>query len=84
MGPKTLPTIWGAYMKLVTKYQISSHKLHIGMPYCEKRFWTRHIPTSCLPTLLIFLHIEHICSFFVAFYYRKLSTQPIQQQKTIG
>ena len=21
MGPKTLPTIWGTYMKLVTKYQ---------------------------------------------------------------
>ena len=21
-GPKTLPTIWGTYMKLVTKYQI--------------------------------------------------------------
>ena len=44
------------------------HKLHIGMPYCGKRFWTRQIPTSCLPTLLIFLHIEHICSFFVAFF----------------
>jgi hypothetical protein len=23
MGPKTLPTIWGTYMKLVTKYQPS-------------------------------------------------------------
>jgi hypothetical protein len=23
MGPKTLRTIWGTYMKLVTKYQIS-------------------------------------------------------------
>ena len=23
-GPKTLPTIWGIYMKLVTKYQISA------------------------------------------------------------
>ena len=22
MGPKMLPTIWGTYMKLVTKYQI--------------------------------------------------------------
>ena len=22
-GPKTLPTIWGTYMKLVTKYQMS-------------------------------------------------------------
>ena len=24
MGPKTLPTIWGTYMKLVTTYQIST------------------------------------------------------------
>ena len=32
------------------------------------RFWTHQIPTSCLPTLLIFIHIEHICSFFVAFF----------------
>jgi ABC-type transport system involved in multi-copper enzyme maturation permease subunit len=24
MGPKTFPTIWGTYMKLVTKYQIST------------------------------------------------------------
>ena len=23
-GPKMLPTIWGTYMKLVTKYQISA------------------------------------------------------------
>ena len=24
MGPKTLPTTWGTYMKIVTKYQISA------------------------------------------------------------
>ena len=47
---------------------IFGHKLHIGPPYCGKRFWTHQIPTSCLPTLLIFIHIEHICSFFVAFF----------------
>ena len=29
---------------------IFGHKLHIGMPYCGKSFWTRQIPTSCLPT----------------------------------
>jgi len=40
---------------------IFGHKLHIGTPYCGKRFWTRHIPTSCLPTWLVFIHIEHIC-----------------------
>jgi hypothetical protein len=42
---------------------IFGHKRHIGTPYRGKRFWTHQIPTSCLPTLLIFLHIEHICSF---------------------
>jgi hypothetical protein len=47
---------------------IFGHKLHIGIPYRGKRFWTHQIPTSCLPTLLIFLHIEHICSFFVTFF----------------
>ena len=39
--------------------------------YRGKRFWTHHIPTSCLPTLLICIHIEHtfcICPFFVAFF----------------
>jgi hypothetical protein len=61
MGSKTLPTIWGTYMKLVTKYQISTidgrnlifgYKLHISTPYRGKSFWTHRIPTSCLPTLL--------------------------------
>ena len=28
---------------------IFGHKLHIGMPYRGKRFWTHQIPTSCLP-----------------------------------
>ena len=45
---------------------IFGHKCHIGIPYCGKCFWTHQIPTSCLPTLLIFIHIEHICSFFSA------------------
>ena len=44
------------------------HKHHIGIPYCGQRFWTRQIPTSCLPTQLVSIHIEHICSFFVAFF----------------
>jgi hypothetical protein len=48
---------------------VKCDKLHIGTPYRGKRFWTHQIPTSCLPNLLIFIHIEHtcICSFFVAF-----------------
>jgi hypothetical protein len=47
---------------------IFGHKLHIGTPYRGKHFWTHQIPTSCLPTLLIFIHIEHICSFFGGFF----------------
>jgi hypothetical protein len=47
---------------------IFGHKFHIGTPYRGKRFWTHQIPTSCLPTLLIFIQIEHICSFFIAFF----------------
>ena len=47
---------------------IFGHKHHIGIPYCGQRLWTRQIPTSCLPTQLVFIHIEHICSFFVTFF----------------
>ena len=44
---------------------IFGHKLHIGMPYCGKRFWTRQIPTSCLPTFLYTLNIyAHFSSHF--------------------
>jgi hypothetical protein len=38
---------------------IFGHKLHIGTPYRGKSFWIHQIPTSCLPILLIFIHIEH-------------------------
>jgi hypothetical protein len=47
---------------------IFGHKHHIGIPYCGKRFWTHQNPTSCLPTYLVFIHIEHICTFFVTFF----------------
>ena len=30
-------------------------------------FWIRQIPTSCLPTWLVFIHIEHICTFLFIF-----------------
>ena len=36
---------------------IFGHKLHIGTPYRGKCFWTHQIRTSCLPILLIFIHI---------------------------
>jgi hypothetical protein len=36
MGPKTLPTIWGTYMKLVTKYQISA--INSGCEKCDEKW----------------------------------------------
>ena len=36
MGRKTLPTIWGTYMKLVTKYQISA--INSGWEKCAYMF----------------------------------------------
>ena len=35
IGPKTLPTIWGTYMKLVTKYQISA--INSCSEKCDKK-----------------------------------------------
>ena len=35
MGPRTLPTIWGTYMKLVTKYQISA--INSCQEKCDKK-----------------------------------------------
>jgi hypothetical protein len=40
---------------------IFGHKHHIGTSYHGKRFWTHQIPSSCFPTWLVFIHIEHIC-----------------------
>ena len=60
---------------------IFGHKLHIGTPYRGKRFLTHQIPTSCLPTLLVFIHIEHIyggylfCLFFYNFISKHLNTE---------
>ena len=48
-----------------------THWTYMHPPYRGKRFWTHQIPTSCLPTLLIFIHIEHtfcICPFLVTFF----------------
>jgi hypothetical protein len=35
MGSKTLPTIWGTYMKLVTKYQTSA--INSGWEKCDEK-----------------------------------------------
>jgi hypothetical protein len=64
---------------------IFGHKLHIGTPYRGKRFWTHQIPTSCLLTLLIFIHIEHtfcICPFLVAFF-SATGSRNLTGQKTL-
>jgi hypothetical protein len=36
MDPKTLSTIWGSYMKLVTKYQISA--INSGWEKCDEKW----------------------------------------------
>jgi hypothetical protein len=38
MGSKTLPTTWGTYMKLVTKYQISASS-HFSQQLLMTRIW---------------------------------------------
>ena len=45
MGSKTLPTIWGTYMKLVTKYQISA--INSCWKYVTKNV---HICSMCIKT----------------------------------
>ena len=49
------------------KSDIWSHASY-RYPIWWEAIWTHHIPTSCLPTLLIFIHIGHICKFFVSFF----------------
>jgi hypothetical protein len=39
MGPKTLPTIWGTYMKIVTKYQISA--INSYWEKCDEKYLGR-------------------------------------------
>jgi hypothetical protein len=39
MGPKTLPTIWGTYMTLVTKYQISA--INSYWEKCDEKYLGR-------------------------------------------
>ena len=47
---------------------IFADKRHICIPYCGYLFRTHQIPTSCLPTQLVFIHIGHICTFFITFF----------------
>ena len=46
MDPKTLPTIWGTYMKLVTKYQISA--INSSLLAEKNATKNEHICSMCL------------------------------------
>jgi hypothetical protein len=46
MDPKTLPTIWGTYMKLVTKYQISAINIIPKNLACLLIKWKKYIGPS--------------------------------------
>ena len=43
-------TFFSATIDIDDTNLIFGHKLHIGIPYHGKRFWTHQIPTSCLPS----------------------------------
>jgi hypothetical protein len=45
MDPKMLPTIWGTYMKLVTKYQISAINSKVAEKNATKN---EHICSMCI------------------------------------
>ena len=63
--PSVLPSFRSSKIFFVALFSVTvdgrnlifGHKLHIGTPYRGKCFWTHQIPTSCLPILLIFIHI---------------------------
>jgi hypothetical protein len=50
MGSKTLPMIWGTYMKLVTKYQIGFEPIGFLLPVCRLSWF--------LFTLNIYAHLS--------------------------
>jgi hypothetical protein len=50
MGPKTLPTIWGTYMKLVTKYQISA--INSYWEKCDEKCAYTVLPRSIAPRFI--------------------------------
>jgi hydrogenase maturation factor len=46
MGPKTLSMIWGTYMKLVTKYQISA--INSGWEKCDEKWAYTYVCSMCI------------------------------------
>jgi hypothetical protein len=68
MDPKTLPTIWGTYMKLVTKYQISAvqyifHRIFLSNCWWQKSdIWSQ---TSYRYTILWVAFLDPSDSYFL-------------------
>jgi hypothetical protein len=84
-GPKTLPTIWHTYMKLVTKCQISAvnsywekcDEKYLGRTEVKLRFEAKifcHIRTRSMFTVNIyfFMRISRVLCFFKHFLWFKL------------
>jgi hypothetical protein len=70
MGPKTLPTIWGTYMKLVTKYQISA--INSYWEKCDEKYLGRtdrwiHIVGSVFGPIRFLLPVCRFCWFLYTF-----------------
>jgi hypothetical protein len=59
-GPKTLPTIWGTYMKLVTKYQISVINSCLGK--CDEKCAYTNVCLMCIKINKIGKHIRFLPS----------------------
>ena len=52
MDPKMLPTIWGTYMKLVTKYQITAYMFNVYKNQLSRQTGCRNLTgPKTLPTI---------------------------------
>ena len=70
-GPKTLPTIWGTYVKLVTKYQISAIKLLRKISWKDGQTEVKQYTSLPLRGAGVLLDL-HTCSLFSIFFYWSL------------
>jgi hypothetical protein len=61
MGSKMLPTIWGTYMKLVTKYQISAiNSCWEKYAHCSSHFSHQLLMTGIWYLVTSFIQVCHI------------------------
>jgi hypothetical protein len=80
-GPKTLPTIWHTYMKLVTKYQISAinscwekcnekwaYMFNVYKNQQSRQTWSRNLMgPKTLPTIWYTIYMYSIYCYFIDF-----------------